>query len=262
MDDSTENDNDGLQCDQVCLFSPTRPRTSRRRLLTILPQLQHEPQVPSVILLDPSSAPDPPPTPESVSLAAQPTPTQEEVEEAWPAPSNDNMNAADTWGFGTVAAPDINPGDTWGSNNEATSADNAADTWGTEAKGENANTSWKDGGGWKSDRGESNDRGYGNGGFRRDRPFWQPPERDGGWEGFRKRGGYVSFVIVCWTLSLFHHVNMYSVALRAVVAAIQTPVGATMIMVPGSLRTTTRGTPPMSPIPQVSSPPGVVPTTR
>jgi hypothetical protein len=85
----------------------------------------------------------------------------------------------------------MNPGDAWGSNNEAT----AADTWGAEVKGDNSNNGWKDSGGWKSNKGGTDDRGYGQGGFRRDRPFWQPPERDGGWEGFRKRGGYVSFVI-------------------------------------------------------------------
>ncbi len=43
------------------------------------------PLVPSGVLLDPSSTTGPPPTPESVSLAAQLTPSQEEVDEAWPA---------------------------------------------------------------------------------------------------------------------------------------------------------------------------------
>ena len=145
------------------------------------------PLVPSVIDLDPSSASDPTPTPESVSLAAQLAPTQEEVEEAWPAPSNDNMNAEDAWGLGTITTPDTNPGDAWGSNSEAI----AADSLGIEVKGDNTNNDWGGGGGWKSDKGKGDDRGHGKGGFRRDRPFWQPPERDGGWEGFRKRGGYV-----------------------------------------------------------------------
>ena len=46
--------------------------------------------------LVPSSA-SYPPTPESLALATHPTPAQEEVDMAWLAPSNDNMNAADTW---------------------------------------------------------------------------------------------------------------------------------------------------------------------
>ncbi len=145
------------------------------------------PLVLSDVLLDPLSTTDSPPTPESLSLAAQLTPSQEEVDEAWPAPSNDNMNAADAWGVGTIAAPDANPDDAWGSNNEAT----AAATRGTETKGESPNNGGEGGGGWKNNTKRSDDRGYGQGGFRRDRTFWQPPERDGGWEGFRQRGGYV-----------------------------------------------------------------------
>lgn len=157
------------------------------------------PLVPSVILLDASSASDPTPTPE-FSLAAQLAPTQEEVEEAWPAPSNDNMNTEDAWGLGTIATPDTNRGDTWGSNNEAI----AADSLGIEVKGDNANNDWRGGGGWKSDQGKNDDRGYGKGGPRRDRPFWQPPERDSGWEGFRKRGGYVGHSsYLCWISRCF-----------------------------------------------------------
>ena len=97
------------------------------------------------------------------------------------------MNAADTWGIGTIAALDTNSDDSWGLNNGAT----AADAWGTEVNGDNRYTGWSGGGGLKSDKDRSNARGYGKEGFRRDRPLWHPPERDGGWEGFRKRGGYV-----------------------------------------------------------------------
>jgi hypothetical protein len=145
------------------------------------------PIVPSAIPLDPSGTSDSSPTPEPLALAARPTPAQEEVDAAWPTPSNDVINAADAWGIGTIATPGTNPGDSWGPNNDAT----AADTWGTEAKGDKANNGWSGGGGWKSNKGKSDDQSYGKGGFRRDRPLWQPPERDGGWEGFRKRGGYV-----------------------------------------------------------------------
>jgi len=144
------------------------------------------PLVPTVLLSDPSSA-SYSTTPESLALAAQPTPAQEEVDMAWPAPSNDNMNAADTWGVGTIAGLDTNPDDPWGLNNGAT----AAGAWGAEVKGDNPYPGWSGGGGLKSDKDRSNARGYGKEGFRRGRPLWQPPERDCGWEGFRKRGGYV-----------------------------------------------------------------------
>jgi len=64
------------------------------------------------------------------------------------------MNAADTWGVGTIAAPDTNPDDPWGSNNGAT----AADAWGTEVNGDNRYTGWSGGGGGrlKSDQDRSN----------------------------------------------------------------------------------------------------------
>ena len=218
------------------------------------------PLVPSSVLLDPSGTYDAPPTPESVSLAAQHTPSQEEVDEAWPAPSNDNMNAADTWGVGTIAVPDTNPDDMWGSKNEVA----AAGAWGTETRGECPNNDWKGAGGWKDDKERSEDRGYGTGGFRRDRPFWQPPERDGGWEGFRKRGGCVGDPSYLRWTQLFYHVDVYSSDLKAVVATIKIRVEATMIMAPGSPRPTIRDIPilPILPIVQLSSPPGAMPTTR
>ena len=86
------------------------------------------------------------------------------------------MNAADTWGVGTIAAPDTNLDEMWGSNNEAT----AAVTWGTETKGGCPNNGGKGAEGWKVNNNGSGNRGYGTGGFRRDPPFWQPLERDGG----------------------------------------------------------------------------------
>jgi len=53
------------------------------------------------------------------------------------------------------------------------------------------NNGGKGTGGWKGDKERIGDLGHGKDGFRRHQPFWQPPEWDGGWEGFRKRGGYV-----------------------------------------------------------------------
>ena len=203
------------------------------------------PLVPPGAFLGASSIIDSLPTPESLSLAAQPTPSQEEVDEAWPAPSNDNMNAADTWGVGTIAAPATNSDDGWGSNNEA----NAARTRGTETKGEYPNDSGKGGGGWKVDTERGDDRCYSMGGFPRDRPFWQPPERDGGWEGFRKRGGYVGdSSYLCWTPQLFHYVDVYAAGLKAVVATIKSRVDAVMTMPPGSRRTTIMDITPIPPI--------------
>ena len=124
------------------------------------------------------------PTPESLALANQSTPAQEEVDAAWPAPSNDSTNAADTWGVGITAVPDTNSGDAWGTDSKPTAV-------GNEAKGDNANNGWSGGEGWKTDKTRTDNQGYGRGGFRRDRPFWQPPESDSGWDGFRKRSGYV-----------------------------------------------------------------------
>ena len=253
----------------------TTPSNAEQEVETHIPELENNlsetdadkqvdkvsPLNPSGILLDPSSTYDLPPTPESVSLAAQPTPSQEEVDEAWPAPSNDN-DAADTWGVGTIAAPNANPDDMWGSNNEAATAV----AWGTETKGECPNNDWKGSGGWQDDQGRSDDRGYGKGGFRRDRPFWQPPERDGGWEGFRKRGGYVGdSSYLGWATQLFQQVNVHSTDLQAVIATIKLPVEAAMTPVHGSLRTTIIDMPPIPPIPpivQLSSPPGAMSTTR
>jgi len=147
------------------------------------------PLAPSDTVWGPSSPPDPLPTPESLALAGLPTPAQAEVDAAWPAPSTDNTTVVDTWGVGISAASDTNYGDTCSADNKAT----VADAWGNEVKRDNAfNTGWSGGGGRKSDNGRSGDQGYGRGGFRRDRPLWQPPESDGGWDGFRKCGGYVN----------------------------------------------------------------------
>jgi hypothetical protein len=134
----------------------------------------------------PSSTPDPTPTPESLAFAEQSTPTQGEIDAAWPAPSIGDTNAADSWGVGDTAAPDTKAGYTWGVANDAP----AADAWGTETKGDTFNSGWSGGGGWKRDQDAGGrDQGFNRGGFRRNRSFWQPPESDGGWDGFRMRGG-------------------------------------------------------------------------
>ena len=210
------------------------------------------PLVPSGAPLDAAGTTDSLLTPESLSLAAQPTPSQEEVDEAWPAPSNDNMNAADTWGVGTTEAPATNPDDGWSSNNEAT----AAGPRGTETKGESPNNGGKGGGGWKVDTERGDNRGYGMSGFRRDRPFWQPPERDGGWEGFRKRGGYVGdSSYLCWDPPLFHYVDVHAAGLKAVIATIKSRVEAALIIPPGSRRTTIMDITTIPPIVQLLIPP-------
>ena len=43
------------------------------------------------------------PTPESLALADPPTPALEEVDAAWPAPSNGNADVAGAWGTGVTA---------------------------------------------------------------------------------------------------------------------------------------------------------------
>ena len=188
------------------------------------------------------------PTPESLALADQPTPAPEEVDAAWPAPSNDNADAADAWGTVITPVPNANYSDTWGTDSKPTAAAN-------EANGVDADNGWSGGGGWKSDKARNDDQGYVKGGFRRDRPFWQPPESDGGWDGFRKRTGYVAPSIS------FFIKPIISIDSRAVVRTIKIPE-ASATMAAGSPRTTTRERTPIPPVVMLPSPRGAAPTTR
>ena len=144
--------------------------------------------VPSDTAWGPSSTSYVLPTPESLALADRPTPALEEVDAAWPAPSNDNADAADAWGTGITAIPNTHYSDGWGADSKPTAA-------GNEANGDKADNNWSGGGGWKSDKAWNCDQGYVIGSFWRDRPFWQPPKSDSGCDGFRKRTGYVNWNI-------------------------------------------------------------------
>lgn len=95
--------------------------------------------------------------------------------------SNNTTHAADAageWDVGIAAVPNTNDSDMWGTDSKPTAA-------GNEASGDNASNGWSGGGGWKSDEAKNDHQGYIKD-FRRDRPFWQLSEGDGGWDGFRK----------------------------------------------------------------------------